>query len=45
MMYAMFHKNQKAGLLGKIEQGLLELREQENTILQKFVTQMEESSV
>lgn len=45
MMYAMFHKNQKAGLLGKIEQGLLELREQENIILQKFVTQMEESSV
>ena len=45
MMYAMFHKNQKAGLLEKIQKGLLELGSREAEILQKFVERMEEAAV
>ena len=42
MMLAMFHKNQKATLLDKMKNILLDLRERESEILKELIKRMEE---
>lgn len=42
MMYAVYHKNQKTGLLDKIKTGILSFRDQEYEILKELIQKMEE---
>ena len=44
MMYAVYHKNRRPGLLEKIQRGLLEGKEQERAILCDFIRKMEEAT-
>lgn len=41
MMYAMYHKNNKGSILDSIQNGLFELRDKEQDILQRFVEKLE----